>query len=151
MTAIPPPSILTLLQGQWSLNRQYFGVPGSLRGRAIWLPDASDGLHYAEEGVLQIGAARMSATRRYDFRPAGDAVEIRFADGPSAGGLFLRLIFVAAADGMAVASASHLCAADLYEGEWRIGRAELHATITASGPHKAYRMISRYDRLVEGA
>lgn len=101
--------------------------------------------------MLQLGAARMSATRRYDFRPAGEAVEIRFADGPSAGGLFLRLIFRLDDDGMAVASASHLCAADLYEGEWRIGRAELHATITASGPQKAYRMISRYDRVVDGA
>jgi hypothetical protein len=146
MAILPPALILARLRGTWRLEREYFGVSGSMNGTAAWQSGAADELHYAEEGILRVGARRLSATRRYDFRPVGDAVDIRFADGPNNGGLFLSLRFAETDDDAATAAASHLCAADLYEGEWRVGPAGLYSAITVTGPHKSYRMVSRYRR-----
>ncbi len=133
---------LAAFEGLWHLTRTIedirAGQGGSFLGTARFTP-APSGLAYVEEGALTLGAAApMTATRRYLWRAAGDAIEIDFEDGR---------FFHAFPAGQPSPAAEHFCDPDHYSvrydfTRWPDWRAEWRVT----GPRKEYRMSSAYRR-----
>lgn len=100
-------------------------------------PDGDEVLWH-ESGRLRLDAYDGPASRRLVLVPAGDAWEVRFADGSPFHDLDL-------ASGRC--AAAHHCGEDRYEGEVRVaGSDELVVTWDVTGPGKAQRIESRYRR-----
>lgn len=133
--ALPP---LDAFAGQWRVLRR---IDDAALGRARFEGVAEfaahdGGLAYVERGRLTLPTGQvLAAERRYLWRPAGDGIEVFFADGR----FFHR---IAPAAGLA---AEHLCGADLYRVRYRFAAWPVwRAVWQVAGPRKDYRMISVY-------
>ena len=127
---------LSDFEGDWTLSRRILHEDGRvamLEGRARWDRDG-DALIYNEEGELRLeGHAPVHATRRYRWE---EGLRVHFEDG--------RFFHVVPAQG---GTAHHWCSPDDYQVAYDFDDWPVFTTIwTVRGPHKAYRMISRYVR-----
>lgn len=125
--------------GEWLISRVIedarADTTGHLQGRA-WLRPDGPGLVYDEQGELRLpGAAPLTATRRYLWRPAQDGIEVMFDDERP----FHRIT----SDGVDV----HDCPPDLYRVAYDFeGWPKWSARWAVSGPRKDYAMTTMYRR-----
>ena len=130
------------LAGGWNLSRtiddRRTGQRGTLEGTATFAPEG-DGLVYREEGVLELAGYRGPVMQAYRYRfPAPHRAEVAFRDG----GLFHALDL-----SRGVWAAEHVCADDLYRGDFRVeGPDRWRVSWTVTGPRKDQTLISRYVR-----
>jgi hypothetical protein len=127
--------------GIWSVARDiedHAGGPsGRFRGLARITPDG-EGLRYAEQGLLTLGAAKLQASRVYLWR----------FDGPTG----VRVLHEDGADfhqfdwARATCEAEHLCGADLYVARYSFAAESWHAHWRVTGPRKNYESHARYLR-----
>lgn len=108
-------------------------------GIACFAP-APWGLSYEEQGILEMGAYRGEATRRYRFTSCqGSRAEILFDDGAP-------FHTVDLATGRA--DAVHHCGDDLYEGRYQVlSRDQWTLDWRVTGPRKALSISTQYTRL----
>ncbi len=129
-------------QGRWSLRRTILDRMGDAEGQfegEATFTSMEVGLAYHEEGVLAFpGRPALRAERRYFWRDGpGGRIEVLFHDGrpfhdiePGSG-----------------ATATHLCAPDLYQVSYDFTVwPRWTATWQVSGPRKDYEMVSQYSR-----
>ncbi len=109
-----------------------------LAGTATFSRDHA-GLIHDEAGVLRLpGAAPLTATRRYLWRPAPGGIAVHFATGVP----FHTFDPVARQPG-----ARHDCAPDLYVVRYDFtGWPDWRVTWTVSGPRKDYNSTTAYRR-----
>jgi hypothetical protein len=140
--------LLRSLSGAWQLDREIRGAGAQFRGRAVFDPEPGDTFIYRECGTLLLRDGReLSSYRSYTYRPSEREFTVAFADGPTRGNVFVRLIFDAVDDQQLVANDIHRCGADTYEVRYILGRPGAFETIIdVVGPAKAYRLLSSYVR-----
>lgn len=130
------------LAGGWKLSRtiddRRAGQRGTLEGAAVFTPEG-DGLVYREEGVLDLDGYRGSVMQAYRYSfSAPHRAEVAFRDG----GLFHALDL-----SRGVWAAEHVCADDLYRGNFRVeGPDRWRVSWAVTGPRKDQTLISRYSR-----
>ena len=142
-----PPSACPLV-GRWRIARS---VRDHRRGEnatfAGWAtigadPAASGQLLWHEEGELVSGAHRGAAHRTMRIVPAGDAWEVRFADGRP----FHSLDLAGGA-----CTVVHLCSPDRYDGAFILRTADdLTVRWRVHGPAKDLEIVSDYRRAPDG-
>ena len=128
--------------GLWRVWREiedFSGAPnGRFRGMARITPE-EDGLRYAEQGELTLGAARMQASRVYLWQPEGDTV-VRVLKEDGAPFHVFDWSLVESLD-------THLCGEDSYEVRYTFAGESWHAHWRVQGPRKDYASTTRYIRL----
>ncbi len=135
----------TRFVGVWSVTRDIEemggGPSGRFRGLARITPDG-DGLRYAEQGLLTLGQAKMTAARVYLWRLEGDSgVAVRYEDGAP----FHRF------DWRQTQSADeHQCGADRYAVRYSFAAESWHAHWRVTGPRKNYASTTLYLRASPG-
>ncbi len=131
----------TRFVGVWSVTRDIDdmggGPSGRFRGLARITPDA-EGLHYAEQGLLTLGEARMTAARVYLWRLEGPSgVCVLYEDCAP----FHRF------DWRQTQSADeHQCGADHYAVRYSFAAESWHAHWRVTGPRKNYASTTLYLR-----
>ncbi len=130
-------------EGTWQVERRIedrqIGQTGRFVGQAVFEPEGSGALRYAEEGWLYLGAtAPMRASRVYLWQFGAEGVAVRFADGRP----FHSFVPFGAGAGT-----DHPCGEDLYRvlydfRDWPLWWTDWEVT----GPRKDYAMKTRYDR-----
>ena len=130
--------------GAWAFERwcrdRRGGPDGHMIGTARFTPSA-EGLDYEEAGVLSIGATRVEGGQayRYDLAPDGARAMVRFPDGREFHPLSLETGYCRAV---------HPCGPDLYRGLIAVTAPDRWCTSWwVTGPRKALRIASRYQRL----
>lgn len=129
--------------GTWRLARRITdrtnGQIGHLHGSVQLTQTEQGGLHYQEEGQLQLGGGQiMQATRAYHWQFEGTAVVVRFADGKP----FHQ--FVPSGH---VAGTDHPCGDDFYTVRYDFRRWPVwQAVWSVTGPRKDYVSVSDYIR-----
>ena len=131
--------------GVWTVSREIedfaTGQPGRFRGLARIRVEGS-GLVYAEHGTLQLGAAKMQASRVYLWQPEGaTGVAVLFEDGRP----FHRFDWA-----QTVSTDSHLCEEDRYTVRYNFGEESWHAHWRVKGPNKDLAMTALYLRPMPG-
>lgn len=137
--------LLSYFQGRWRLLRQVSHQPlmsGDAEFSAAQLQPKQ--LAYVEklawpgpEGPL------IRAQRRYTYRQTDTGLAIDFADGVSAGSLFLRFDFERAHR----LTAHHLCVADHYQGQLVFYAADhFELSFQVVGPQKDYQITTTLHR-----
>jgi hypothetical protein len=136
--------LAAFLRGEWDVERtvgdERAGRTGRFDGVAEFAPAPGRGNEVAwrESGRLRLDGYDGPAHRELALVPAGDAWEVRFADGRPFHALDLTTGRCAVA---------HDCGADRYDGELRVaGPDELVVRWDVTGPGKAQRIESRYRR-----
>ncbi|MEM7491698.1 MAG: DUF6314 family protein [Pseudomonadota bacterium] len=132
-----PAARLDALTGRWRTLRAIRQADGAwlrFEGETVWRPEG-DFVRCTEVGTLRQGARSFPASRETLWRAAGDAIDIRFADGRP----FHRLD--------ALGLAWHDCSPDTYRlrydfSAWPVWSVRWHVT----GPRKDYRALTRYRR-----
>ena len=130
------------LAGGWNLSRTIddrgAGQRGTLEGTAVFAPEG-DGLVYREAGVLDLAGYRRPVVQAYRYSfPAPHRAAVAFRDG----GLFHALNLSGGAW-----AAEHVCADDLYRGDFRVeGADRWRVSWTVTGPRKDQTLTSRYSR-----
>ncbi|MFN3615384.1 MAG: DUF6314 family protein [Rubrimonas sp.] len=127
--------------GVWSVAREiedFAGGPaGRFRGLARITPDGQ-GLRYAEQGLLTLGASRLQASRAYLWRPLGPTlVQVCYEDGAP----FHRFDW-----SRIECEDAHLCGEDRYQVRYSFAAESWHAHWRVQGPRKDYASTSRYLR-----
>jgi hypothetical protein len=127
--------------GVWTVARDIEdlagGPSGRFRGLARITPDG-DGLRYAEQGALTLGAAKMMASRVYLWRLDGPTgVQVLFEDGAP----FHRFDW-----GRIESTDEHQCGADHYAVRYSFVAETWHAHWRVTGPRKNYASSARYLR-----
>ena len=127
--------------GVWSVAREIEdfagGPPGRFRGLARITPDG-EGLRYAEQGLLTLGPARMTAERVYLWRLEGPTgVRVLYADGAP----FHRFDW-----GRVECDDTHQCGPDHYAVRYSFAAESWHAHWRVTGPRKDYASATRYLR-----
>jgi hypothetical protein len=140
--------LLRSLSGAWQLDREIRGAGAQFLGKAVFEPQPDGTSNYREWGTLLLRDGReLSSHRSYTYRPSERGFTVAFADGPTLGDIFVRLLFDAVDDQQLVADDVHRCGADTYEVRYILGRPGAFETIIdVVGPAKAYRLISSYVR-----
>ncbi len=129
-----------------------------MNGRATMRALASDRAEYHEVASIHLHDGQvLRGEQRYLYQQTQEGLAVYFHSAglsTQAGELFHNLRFVEEDRGILRASAQHQCEADLYRSEYAI----LHATDGGEsftiqhdvrGPHKNYRLHTRYQRLSE--
>jgi hypothetical protein len=128
------------LLGTWDVERDLLDADlgtGRFRGRATFAR-SGDGLSWTETGQLTFAAYDGPARRELRVVPAGEAWEVRFADGRP----FHPLDLTAGA-----CAVEHPCGEDRYTGEYRLrGPDAFEVDWTVRGPRKDQRLAGRYVR-----
>jgi hypothetical protein len=131
----------TYLLGTWHVERDVSDADlgeGRFRGSATFTP-AGGGLAWTETGHLALAAYDGPARRELQVVPAGEAWEVRFADGRPFHALDLAT---------GACAVEHPCGDDHYAGQYRLmGPDAFEVSWTVRGPHKDQRLASRYERV----
>jgi hypothetical protein len=135
------PTLQDRFAGVWTVAREIEdlggGPSGRFRGLARLTPEPG-GLRYAEQGLLTLGQARMTASRAYLWREDGPtAVAVAFEDGRP----FHRFDW-----GRPESADEHLCGEDRYVVRYSFAAESWHAHWRVTGPRKNYAAVSRYLR-----
>ena len=143
----PIADLRTYLAGTWEIRRiledKIRGEGGRFDGQASFAPESDDTLAYREDGCLVLGGFATLAHQSYLYGfPAPLVVphraEVRFADGRPFHDLDLSA---------GLWQAEHLCAADLYRGQFRAeAPGRWSAVWTVTGPRKDQRLESLFTR-----
>ena len=129
---------IAAFQGRWIVSRvitdHRAGQTGHFEGEARITP--SSGPHeYFETGTLEMGTARLQATRRYLWSPDPDGIAIAFDDGRP---------FHIITDS---AKAEHFCDPDQYDVSYDFTNwPDWSSVWSVSGPRKSYVMTTHYRR-----
>ena len=129
--------VLADFVGDWQIDRHIApdgGPRARFEGQATWRWE-QEGLGYAESGQLQIaGQGQFQAERRYQWRAP---LDVYFEDG--------RFFHHVRCDGQ---ESQHLCGADDYRVTYDFAQwPQFEAVWQVRGPRKAYRMVTRFQRL----
>jgi hypothetical protein len=128
-------------RGVWTVARDIEDFSGGPSGRFRGLARITvegDGLRYAEQGLLTLGASKTQAARVYLWRPEGPTgVTVLFDDGRQ----FHRFDW-----GRTTCEDVHHCGQDVYEVRYSFAADGWHAHWRVRGPRKDYASTSRYLR-----
>ena len=129
------------LRGNWSINRVIDDRRAQQKGKFVGVASfcgQAGTLLYTEEGELDLGGAKMRASRRYQWSFQGLTVSVAYADGQPFHEFDLS---------GNTATASHLCGDDTYYGEYAFYLPDQWQVIwTVSGPRKDYTSKTLYGR-----
>lgn len=137
--------LLDYFQGCWQLQRHISDQP-PMSGTAEFTADPTepDQLDYLEKLAWQGPAgSSIHAQRAYTYRRTDSGLAIDFADGVSAGALFLAFDFERAHE----LASHHLCIADHYDGRFVFqSETSFELSFQIVGPHKDYRIRTQFLR-----
>ena len=127
--------------GVWSVARDIEdmggGPSGRFRGLARITPDG-EGLRYAEQGLLKLGQAKMTAARVYLWRLEGaSGVAVLYEDGAP----FHRFDWA-----RTQCADSHQCGEDHYAVRYSFAAESWHTHWRVTGPRKNYASTALYLR-----
>ncbi len=127
--------------GVWSVTRDIEdmggGPSGRFRGLARITPDG-EGLRYAEQGLLKLGQAKMTAARVYLWRLEGaSGVAVLYEDGAP----FHRFDWA-----RTQCADSHQCGEDHYAVRYSFAAESWHTHWRVTGPRKNYASTALYLR-----
>jgi len=127
--------------GVWSVTRDIEdmggGPSGRFRGLARITPDG-EGLRYAEQGLLKLGQAKMTAARVYLWRLEGESgVAVLYEDGAP----FHRFDWA-----RTQCADSHQCGEDHYAVRYSFAAESWHTHWRVTGPRKNYASTALYLR-----
>lgn len=141
--------VLALLLGDWRLRRRI--VPGGRwHGRARFRWAGPGVLEFDEAGLLRLetGATlRSGGAGRLTLNGAGVRLDRHH---PALGWVPTHDLSFAPEGGWWVARATHVCAADRYDAEYRVRPGRLVVLTRVRGPRKAYRSLGVARRAVAG-
>jgi hypothetical protein len=132
------------LEGEWRLEKSMSGGQ-DFAGTALFARVAGDCLRLTESGVLTLPDSQLQAGRAWDwFLRADGQLEIRYP-AENGGGSYHRLTPVRDG-GSWFGQASHLCAADVYDADYRLGEKAMLIEHLVRGPNKDYRVRAQFSR-----
>ncbi|PTY36205.1 hypothetical protein BGP77_02520 [Saccharospirillum sp. MSK14-1] len=137
--------LLNYFRGQWRLQREVSDQP-AMMGIAEFTDNA---VHKYQLDYLEKlswpgpSGQAIHAQRAYTYRRTDSGLTIDFADGVSAGELFLAFDFTRAHELIS----HHLCIADHYDGHFVFHSADrFELSFQVVGPHKDYQITTLFDR-----
>ncbi len=114
-------------------------------GTALFQRMAEDCLRLTESGVLTLPDAQLQAGRAWDWFLRPDSqLDIRYPQ-EHGGAPYHLLTPVRDGEGW-FGHASHSCAADVYDADYRIGEKAMLIEHLVRGPNKDYRVQARFSR-----
>lgn len=125
------------LAGEWLLEKT-FSDGSAFSGRAFFDTAGRNALALREEGVLALpNGNRLAASRQWDWFLAEDGSLTIGYPADQGGSVYHRFIPAGGKNGF-TGSASHLCAADTYEAQYRFDEAVIVIDHRVKGPKKDY-------------
>ena len=132
------------LEGQWRLQKSMSGGQNFV-GTALFARLAADCLRLTESGVLTLPDSQLQAGRTWDwFLRADGQLDIRYPR--EQGGAPYHLLTPVRDGATWSGQASHLCAADVYEADYRLGEKAVLIEHWVRGPNKHYRVRAQFSR-----
>lgn len=142
--------VLSTLTGLWSIDRT-IDPGGQFSGTACFTPMPEERLRYAETGTLCLqNGTKLEVRNGYIYALRDGAIDVTFAEGPSAGAHFIDIVFPPALDGAWPLQSvdRHLCRLDQYDAIFRLENPDRYTmTYVVCGPRKGYISHSVYTRL----
>jgi hypothetical protein len=133
------------LAGEWRLQKT-FSDGSRFSGHAIFDPIRRNAHAMNEKGVLTLPDGNsLAASRQWDWFLDEDGSLAIAYPADQGGSLYHRLI-PKGSDGAFSGGASHLCAADNYDAEYRFDRASIVIDHRVKGPKKDYRIEALFTR-----
>lgn len=127
------------LSGEWRIEK-IFSDGSAFSGRALFVPAGGNAHSMMEEGVLALaGGNRLAASRSWTWRLKEDG-SLVIAYPVDQGGKLYHSFIPQGGEGSWAGTASHSCAADLYEAAYAFAQDRITISHRVTGPRKDYRI-----------
>lgn len=139
------------LTGAWTLERT-ISDGSSFSGTAVFSPFGDNALLLVEEGLFRPGGLTdphqkpMPAGRQWIWRLVGTGQGQLDISYPEPDGRLYHNFRPVHAAGEWRGAGEHLCGADVYRADYRLGANRMEIVHDVAGPAKDYRLTSRFSR-----